>query len=80
MRLSISFLLVIFSCYLALAFSQQFISATGCRSSRCDKITRPFCMRNSAGHLRQTFNNCTPCGLGMSYYRGYCPGVAPRSQ
>ena len=80
MRLSISFLFVIFSCYLALAFSQDFITATGCRSSRCGKHSIPFCMKGGDGHLRQIFDSCTPCGLGKRYYRGYCFGVVPRSQ
>ena len=36
---------------------QTFITATDCRSSVCDKHTRPFCVKNNVSYLGQTFDN-----------------------
>ena len=73
MRLSISFLLVIFSCYLALTFS-QFTSSGPCTKPRkCYKHQTPYCVKNADGTIEQKFLGCPPCGPGVSSYTGYCP-------
>jgi len=82
MRLSISFLLVVFSCYLALTFSQsmKFVPSEPCpKGGRpCTKDHRPYCVKNADGTLQQRFggSSCPPCGKNISYFRGYCNGVA----
>ena len=80
MRLSINFLLVIFSCYIALAFSETvFIPAEPCSKSdqACTKDFKPYCIKQANGNVEQRFGSgsCPPCGNGISYYKGYCPDM-----
>ena len=81
MRLSISFLLVIFSCYLALGFSQQLIQGKPCPKGRriCTRDHRPYCVKMADGTFLQTFggSSCPPCGEKTQYYRGFCPKDVP---
>jgi len=71
---------------LALAFSKrvEFIPSKPCPSgpTKCTKDHRPYCVKNTDGTLQQRFggSSCPPCGVNISYYRGYCPKSVPQSQ